>query len=150
MASPAALARIAAGMPATVQHGASASASGKDGGKKDRAVLTLTATERFITAMDSLKLQMKAVDELYPLVNEILDSISKFDALPPDHDSRTRVSKWVTSLHSMKVGRRSLSDLQFVLRLLTVILCELFNSSTTVSVTTTRVSVTTCLGERRA
>lgn len=105
MSCPAALARIKDGVPATLQHSAGGGGDGAgDKFSSDRSLNILTVGERFITAMDSLKLNMKAADELFPIVNDILENMSKFDALPPDHESRTRVQKWASELTRMKAS----------------------------------------------
>lgn len=106
---PAALSRIAAGVPATVQHGGGAGSGGRDGAK-DKSLLILIAGERFITAMDSLKLNMRAVDELFPLVNDIMESIAKFETLPTDHPARSNVAKWTSQLSKMRAADELTDD----------------------------------------
>ncbi len=95
----AALSRVRAGVPASVAHGDAAADE-----RRNRALNVLDTGERFITAMDALKLNMRAVDELFPSVNEILENMARFEALPPDHDSRLRVKKWVAELSAMRAS----------------------------------------------
>jgi ESCRT-I complex subunit VPS28 len=52
--------------------------------------------------MDSLKLEMKAVDELHPNLADLMDSINKVTALPPEHDSKVKVKQWLLKLGQMK------------------------------------------------
>ena len=58
---------ITIGVPATVEFG------GVTGGaSKNKMARVAETTQYFITAMDSLKLDMHAVDEIYPLMNDLL------------------------------------------------------------------------------
>lgn len=38
----------------------------------------------FITAMDGLKLDLKAVDEIYPQLNDIVSTLNRVSGLPQD------------------------------------------------------------------
>jgi len=114
----AALTRIKSGIPATLEHvgalrhagygasGASgAGGDGKDASARSRSrQMILAIGERFITAMDSLKLNMRAADELYPLANDVLEQLAHFEELPADHDSRVRVARWVSTLVHMSAA----------------------------------------------
>lgn len=64
MVCPAAKNRlITSGLPATVEHQAPKSQDEANSGKK-----VAETVQYFITAMDSLKLEMRAVDEVFPCV----------------------------------------------------------------------------------
>ena len=54
----------------------------------------------FITAMDSLKLEMKAVDQLQPL---LVDIVSNLNAIPSmtDFAGKEKIISWLTILNSM-------------------------------------------------
>lgn len=91
--------RLRVGVPATVVHGDGGSSSG--GGKK-MEVAVFHAVQHFITMMDSLKLNMRAVDELHPTLTELVDSVNKVPGLPPDHESKAKTVQWLTTLHQMK------------------------------------------------
>ena len=74
MQCPMALRRLKeVGMPATLEHGV----------RKDRDATASTAiavaetVQHFITAMDSLKLNMVAVDQIYPLLSDLVQSMMK-------------------------------------------------------------------------
>ncbi len=76
MECPAALNRlISSGMPATIEHGKAASGPGSGSGSS--AVVVASTVQYFITAMDSLKLDMTATDEVYPLLSDIMQSLHK-------------------------------------------------------------------------
>jgi len=92
--------RFKVGVPATTFHGAS-KPSGED---SKREIHVFHAVQHFITAMDSLKLEMKCVDELHPGFSELLESLNKLPELPPDHVSKTKVQQWLVTLNSMKAS----------------------------------------------
>jgi len=74
---PAALKRLKSGIPATVEHHVDGGAgAGGDASKPDARVVAQTV-QHFITAMDSLKLNMTAVDSLFPLLTDLLESLNK-------------------------------------------------------------------------
>jgi len=95
----AALSRVRAGIPASVVHG-----DAETEARRNRSINVMDISERFITAMDALKLNMRAVDELFPSVNEILEHMNRFVGLPMDHDARLRIKKWVVELTAMKAS----------------------------------------------
>lgn len=95
-----ALVRLKSGLPATLAHGG----SDIDMGRKNETAELLTITELFITAMDSLKLNMLAVDSLFPALKDILDGLSRIHSLPPDHEVRDKIRSWVTLLNGMKAS----------------------------------------------
>ncbi|KAI3711524.1 hypothetical protein L1987_70062 [Smallanthus sonchifolius] len=67
MDCPAAMNRlIISGVPATVEHRAAAAASGVTS-----AATVAECVQNFITAMDSLKLNMTAVDQVFPLLSDL-------------------------------------------------------------------------------
>ena len=61
-------------MPATIEHG-KGEGSGSETGSS--AVVVASTVQYFITAMDSLKLDMTATDEVYPLLSDIMQSLHK-------------------------------------------------------------------------
>jgi hypothetical protein len=50
--------------------------------------------QNFITAMDSLKLHMVAVDQLQPLLHDLMDSLNKVSSLPPEWEGKTKLKNW--------------------------------------------------------
>lgn len=50
--------------------------------------------QHFITAMDSIKLNLISVDALHPLVSDIVDSLNKNMNLPPDFDGKVKLRNW--------------------------------------------------------
>ena len=49
--------------------------------------------QHFITAMDSLKLNMVAVDELYPLLSDIYAGLSSITKIPPDFEGTQKIGQ---------------------------------------------------------
>lgn len=107
--------RLRVGVPATVLHGGEISGGGGGGsgghgggygggggnGNK-MEVAVFHSVQHFITMMDSLKLNMRAVDELHPTLTELVEAISKVPGLPAEHESKTKTVSWLTILHQMK------------------------------------------------
>ena len=44
--------------------------------------------------MDSLKLNMKAVDQIHPLLTDLLESLCKVSTLPPDWEGKLKIKNW--------------------------------------------------------
>ncbi|KAL3624980.1 hypothetical protein CASFOL_031648 [Castilleja foliolosa] len=94
---PSALNRlITSGVPATVEHRASFSMSGATS-----AAIVAECVQNFITAMDSLKLNMVAVDQVHPLLADLSASINKLSILPPDFEGKTKMREWIARLAKM-------------------------------------------------
>jgi len=104
MECPAALNRlISSGMPATIEHG-KGEGSGSETGSS--AVVVASTVQYFITAMDSLKLDMTATDEVYPLLSDIMQSLHKVSKLPPEFSGKVKLKHWLSLLHSMPASQR--------------------------------------------
>ena len=105
MECPAALNRlVSSGMPATIEHGKAGSTSGSGSGSS--AVVVASTVQYFITAMDSLKLDMTATDEVYPLLSDIMQSLHKVSKLPPEFSGKVKLKHWLSLLHSMPASQR--------------------------------------------
>lgn len=50
--------------------------------------------ELFITLLDQLKLNIRAMDELFPNLKELFVSLSAMSALPADFDAKVKVKSW--------------------------------------------------------
>ena len=80
---PAALERIREDMPITVRD---------DKGNALKCIADIV--ELFITFLDQLKLNIRAVDELFPNLTELYISICAMSSLPDDFDGKTKVKAW--------------------------------------------------------
>ncbi|XP_008806759.2 vacuolar protein sorting-associated protein 28 homolog 1-like [Phoenix dactylifera] len=99
MDCPAALNRLlVSGVPATVEHRASSASS-----SASSASAVAECVQHFITAMDSLKLNMVAVDQVHPLLSDLSSSLAKLGGgiLPPDFEGRVKVREWLARLAKM-------------------------------------------------
>lgn len=97
----AALKRLKSGIPATVEH--HVDAAGGDVAKPDARIVAETVSH-FITAMDSIKLNMTAVDSLFPLLTELLENLNKMPNLSPDFEGKAKIRNWVATLNRMKAS----------------------------------------------
>ncbi|WOO79348.1 Vacuolar protein sorting-associated protein 28 [Vanrija pseudolonga] len=96
MDHPAALHRLQAGVPATVEH-----ADAGDGAESGKYVAE--ATQAFITFMDALKLNLRAKDQLHPLLTEVMTGYSKFKA-SAEWEGRAKIIQWLITLNTMKAS----------------------------------------------
>jgi ESCRT-I complex subunit VPS28 len=106
MDHPAALHRLKVGVPATVEH-ASESGGAQQTSKwvaeatQVRAitpsplwwVLTFDILKSFINFMDAIKLRMRAKDQLYPMLQELVTSYSRFKG-SKDLEGRGKMVAW--------------------------------------------------------
>lgn len=121
-----AIQRLRIGVPATVEHAVGASAaktaaspltpvpsgtgSGSGAGTGNGSAKAVAeATGNFITAMDGLKLNFKAKDELHPLLSELMTSLNRVTTL--DFEGRGKLVQWLITLNGMKINEE-LSDEQ--------------------------------------
>ncbi|KAG6828904.1 hypothetical protein H0H92_006355 [Tricholoma furcatifolium] len=95
MDNPAALHRLKVGVPATVEHSSDA---GPETGK-----WVAETTESFITFMDALKLQMRAKDQLHPLLQGLVTGYARFKG-SKDWEGRSRMISWLITLNGMKAS----------------------------------------------
>ncbi|PSS10284.1 Vacuolar protein sorting-associated protein [Actinidia chinensis var. chinensis] len=98
MDCPAALNRlITSGVPATVEHRVAAAMSSTT----TSAATVAECVQNFITAMDSLKLNMVAVDQVHPLLSDLSASLNKLTILPTDFEGKTKMKEWIARLSKM-------------------------------------------------
>lgn len=88
---------IHSGMPATIEH----NVRPRPGQTGSAAVAVAETVQHFITAMDSLKLNMVAVDQIYPLLSDLVQAMMKVTTLPPDMAGKKAVRGWMSKLHGM-------------------------------------------------
>ncbi|KAL7088720.1 hypothetical protein ABFS83_13G121400 [Erythranthe nasuta] len=97
MDCPSALNRLlVSGVPATVEHRAAVATSANTS-----AATVAECVQNFITAMDSLKLNMIAVDQVHPLLSDLSASLNKLSILPPDFEGKTKMRDWISRLAKM-------------------------------------------------
>ncbi|ESQ38094.1 hypothetical protein EUTSA_v10028962mg [Eutrema salsugineum] len=97
MHCPAALYRlVTSGVPATVEHRATLAET-----TSNSASIVAECVQNFITSMDSLKLNMVAVDQVYPLLSDLSASLNKLSVLPLDFEGKTKMKEWLLRLSKM-------------------------------------------------
>jgi len=96
---PAALLRLKAGIPATMEHHtASASTSG------NQQAVVAQVVQHFITASDLVKLGNGdqgnvSVDQLLPYLRDLLDALNKMPTLSPDFIGKAKIKEWIMVLN---------------------------------------------------
>jgi ESCRT-I complex subunit VPS28 len=97
---PAALNRLLqSGVPATVELRASSSVPASTAAS---ATAIAQCVQSFITAMDAVKLNMLANDQVRPLLHELSTSMARLGPmLPPDFEGKVKVNEWLAKLHKM-------------------------------------------------
>ena len=88
---PAALERIKDGRPITVKD---------DRGNVSKSIAEIVSL--FITIMDRLRLEIRAMDELHPDVKELHETMGRMSSLPPAFEGRLKVKKWLDTLNAMQ------------------------------------------------
>ncbi len=63
--------------------------------------------QAFITAMDALRLDQRATDEIQPLIAELTHSLHKVKGLPGDFEGTTKMVAWLQNLN----GRQASDEL---------------------------------------
>ncbi|KAJ6245034.1 vacuolar protein sorting-associated protein [Anaeramoeba flamelloides] len=90
---------IETGVPSTVTHG-----QGITETNQNSSVFIFETASYFITAMDSVKLNMIAVDQIQPILTDLMNSINKIDNLPQNYQGSKRLMKWLSTLNLMKAS----------------------------------------------
>lgn len=68
----------------------------------DVAVTVAETVQHFITAMDAVKLESRFVDELQPLLGDLMDSLLRLPDTPNDFEPNHKVQKWLQKLNSLR------------------------------------------------
>ncbi|XP_046737959.1 uncharacterized protein LOC124406571 [Diprion similis] len=90
---PAALERIKEDRPITIKD---------DKGNTSKCIADIVSL--FITLMDKLRLEIKAMDELTPDLRDLMDTMNRLSLLPSDFDGKQKVSGWLQTLNSMSAS----------------------------------------------
>ncbi|KAI3658280.1 hypothetical protein MP638_000371 [Amoeboaphelidium occidentale] len=94
MSCPAAVNRLKIGVPATIEHASEASTTS--------AKYVAETVQLFITLMDSLKLNLKAVDQIHPLLSDLIQSLNR--VVSGDFEGKTKIRNWLVTLNKMKAS----------------------------------------------
>jgi ESCRT-I complex subunit VPS28 len=74
----------------------------KSGGGDNTAVTVAEAVQHFITTMDAVKLEQRAVDELQPLLSDLMDALTRLPETPNDFEPNRKVKNWLQKLNEMR------------------------------------------------
>ncbi|KAI8499177.1 Vacuolar protein-sorting-associated protein 28 [Branchiostoma belcheri] len=91
MNCPAALERIKEDRPITIKD---------DKGNTSKSIADIVSL--FITVMDKLRLEIRAMDEIQPDLRELLETMNRLSTLPPDFEGKTTVSRWLQTFSNMQ------------------------------------------------
>lgn len=74
------------------------------GGGGSKSVYAFELAQYFLTAKDALELDMKEVDQLLPLISDIVQGINRIDIprTDPAFKAKDKILEWHTTLHKMK------------------------------------------------
>lgn len=90
---PAALERIKEDRPITIKD---------DKGNTSKCIADIVSL--FITIMDKLRLEIKAMDELQPDLRDLMDTMNRLSSLPSSFEGKQKVSDWLNTLSSMQAS----------------------------------------------
>ena len=68
----------------------------------DAAVIIQETVQHFITTMDAVKLDQRAVDELQPLLSDLLNALVQLPDTPNGFSPNDKVKKWLERLNAMR------------------------------------------------
>ncbi|XP_015430731.1 PREDICTED: uncharacterized protein LOC107187211 isoform X2 [Dufourea novaeangliae] len=97
---PAALERIKEDRPITIKD---------DKGNTSKCIADIVSL--FITLMDKLRLEIRAMDQLHPDLRDLMDTMNRLSILPSDFDGKEKVAEWLQTLNNMSASDE-LSDTQ--------------------------------------
>ena len=71
-------------------------------GHANVAVTVAETVQHFITAMDAVKLDQRAVDELQPLLSDLMNALMLLPDTPNDFGPNNQIKKWLEKLNAMR------------------------------------------------
>ncbi|KAG9289870.1 hypothetical protein G9A89_015450 [Geosiphon pyriformis] len=96
---PAAVNRFKIGVPATIEHSTIA-----DHDSGNSAKYVAETVQHFITSMDALRLKYRAVDDIHPMLSELIQSLNNVSSLPADFEGKAKIRNWLITLNAMKAS----------------------------------------------
>ncbi|XP_062602003.1 vacuolar protein sorting-associated protein 28 homolog [Saccostrea cucullata] len=92
---PAALERIKEDRPITIKDGISQ-------GNTSKAIADIVSL--FITVMDTLRLEIRAMDRIQPDLKELMETMNRLSILPKDFEGTQKVKKWLDIFDEMSAS----------------------------------------------
>ena len=71
-------------------------------GHANVAVTVAETVQHFITAMDAVKLDQRAVDELQPLLSDLMNALMLLPDTPNDFGPNDKIQKWLEKLNALR------------------------------------------------
>lgn len=65
-------------------------------------VIIAETVQSFITLVDALKLNQRAVDEIQPYLEALVSSLCKVKGLTPSFEGLVKLKLWLTKLHNLR------------------------------------------------
>ena len=65
-------------------------------------MIVAETVQYFITAMDALKLEQRAVDEVQPLITDLMNALTKIRGLPADFEGLRKLRLWLEILNNKR------------------------------------------------
>ncbi|KAJ8928607.1 hypothetical protein NQ314_018819 [Rhamnusium bicolor] len=90
---PAALERIKEDRPITIKD---------DKGNTSKCIADIVSL--FITIMDKLRLDIRAMDDLHPELRDLVDTMNRLSILQSDFEGKQKVAEWLATLNSMQAS----------------------------------------------
>ncbi|XP_049293717.1 vacuolar protein sorting-associated protein 28 homolog [Anopheles funestus] len=90
---PAALERIREDRPITIRD---------DKGNTSKCIADIVSM--FITLMDKLRLEIRAMDDLQPELRDLLDTMNRLSLIPDNFEGKEKVSNWLATLNTMQAS----------------------------------------------
>lgn len=90
---PAALERIKEDRPITIKD---------DKGNTSKCIADIVSL--FITIMDKLRLEIRAMDEIHPDLRELTETMTRLSILPEDFEGKEKVQRWLDKLGEMQAS----------------------------------------------
>ncbi|XP_014666441.1 PREDICTED: vacuolar protein sorting-associated protein 28 homolog isoform X2 [Priapulus caudatus] len=100
MDCPAALERIKEDRPITIKD---------DQGNTSKCIADIVSL--FITIMDKLRLEIRAMDEIYPDLKDLMETMNRLSILPSDFEGKAKTQTWLDTMNQMQ-AHDELSDQQ--------------------------------------
>lgn len=82
------------GVPATVMH--------PPVDNRGDNVIVAEVVQAFITLMDILKLNQRAVDEISPYLEQLVTALGRVKGLSPSFEGLLKLKLWLTKLHELR------------------------------------------------
>lgn len=66
------------------------------------AISVAETVQNFIITMDAVKLDQRAVDELQPLLSDLMDALTRLPDTPNDFEPNRKVQQWLQKMNAMR------------------------------------------------